>query len=116
MFILAREGQSYARLRFNVGPGGAMKISVDVDYGRHFAGCDRDAWEQEYLANVNPTASPQTSVAGKMLGQADRRLDSEPAALNDPFFAGDQRDQWFGMWPDEAEFFPDEQSRRFANE
>jgi hypothetical protein len=67
------------------------------------------------LANVNPLVSQQTSAAEDLLGQADRCLEAEPA-VDTPLFAGDQRDQWFGMWPDEAEFFPDEQSRRFANE
>jgi hypothetical protein len=33
MFVLARGGKSYARLRFNVGPGGNIVIPVEV--GRH---------------------------------------------------------------------------------
>jgi len=32
MFILARTGQCYARLRFNIGPGGEQNIPVEVDY------------------------------------------------------------------------------------
>lgn len=52
MFILARGGQSYARLRFNVGPGGAMLIPVAVDYSRPFAGSDETAWQAEFDANV----------------------------------------------------------------
>ena len=32
MFILARSGQCYARLRFNTGPGGELVIPVEVDY------------------------------------------------------------------------------------
>ena len=32
MFILARGGQTYARLRCNVGPGADVKLPVDVDY------------------------------------------------------------------------------------
>ena len=36
MFVLARGGQSYARLRFNIGPGGEMPIPVSVDYSRPF--------------------------------------------------------------------------------
>ena len=53
MFILARGGKSYARLRFNVGPSGNAVIPVEIDYHSPFAGSDRDAWEAEYLANVN---------------------------------------------------------------
>ncbi len=54
MFILARQGQSYARLRFNVGPGADIEIPVSVDFSRPFAGCDWDGWEEEYLTNVQP--------------------------------------------------------------
>jgi hypothetical protein len=54
MFILARGGRTYARLRFNVGPGRDIEIPVEQDYSTCFAGCDPDAWEQEYLANVEP--------------------------------------------------------------
>ena len=31
MFIIAEGGQHYARLRFNVGPAGAMEVAVEVD-------------------------------------------------------------------------------------
>ena len=51
-FILAREGQSYASLRFHVGPGGTVPIPACVDYSRPFAASDRAAWEQQYLAGV----------------------------------------------------------------
>jgi proteasome lid subunit RPN8/RPN11 len=52
MFILARGGQSYARLSFNVGPGGAMTIPTCIDYSRPFGGSDAASWEAEYRANV----------------------------------------------------------------
>ena len=52
MFILARGGQTYARLRFNVGPGGSLQIPVEVDFGQEFAAADHAAWEQEYLQCV----------------------------------------------------------------
>ena len=38
MLIVARGGQSYARLQFGVGPGGALEIPVEVDYGVEFSG------------------------------------------------------------------------------
>src|SRR3954449_8635457 len=34
MFILARGGQTYARLRFNVGPGADVNLPVEVEYGQ----------------------------------------------------------------------------------
>jgi proteasome lid subunit RPN8/RPN11 len=52
MFILARGGAVYARLRFNAGPGGAIELPVEVDYSQQFPGADHDTWEAEYEANV----------------------------------------------------------------
>lgn len=52
LFILARNGQCYARLRFNIGPGGQMEIPVAVDYSLAFLASDVESWESEYLANV----------------------------------------------------------------
>ena len=52
MFILARSGQCYARLRFNIGPGGEIVIPVEVDYRLPFGPSAFEAWEAEYKANV----------------------------------------------------------------
>ena len=52
MFIVARGGKSYARLRFNIGPGGHIVIPVEVDYSRPFSPSDQDAWEAEYKADI----------------------------------------------------------------
>lgn len=52
MFILARGGNTFARLRFNVGPGGSLAIPVETDFSLPFAGSDHAAWEEEYTANV----------------------------------------------------------------
>lgn len=52
MFILARGGETYARLRFSAGPGGAIELPVEVDYSRPFPAADHEAWEAEYRANV----------------------------------------------------------------
>ena len=54
MAILARGGQTYARLRFNVGPGGNLLIPVQVDYQIPFAGSEHAAWQAEYDINVHP--------------------------------------------------------------
>jgi hypothetical protein len=55
MFILARGGKSYARLRFNVGPGGNIVIPVEVDFDAPFGPSQDEEWEQEYAANIHPT-------------------------------------------------------------
>ncbi|MBE0534784.1 MAG: hypothetical protein IH624_03880 [Phycisphaerae bacterium] len=54
MFILSADGQTYARLSFNVGPRGCILIPVRVDYSREFDGSDWKAWDAEYEANVRP--------------------------------------------------------------
>lgn len=54
MFILARGGKSYARLRFNVGPGGEVLLPVEVDYSRPFAASSQGAWKEEFKANIHP--------------------------------------------------------------
>jgi len=57
MAILARGGQTYARLRFNTGPGGQLLIPVMVDYSAAFGASDHEAWEEEYQANIHPEPS-----------------------------------------------------------
>ena len=52
MFILAKYGETYARLRFNVGPGGSLEIPVRVDFKQQFAGANHEAWTDEYINNV----------------------------------------------------------------
>jgi proteasome lid subunit RPN8/RPN11 len=53
MFILSRTGRTYARLRFNVGPGGQIQIPVEVDYSQPFAASDHEAWLAEYQRNIH---------------------------------------------------------------
>lgn len=52
MFILARGGDTYARLRFNVGPGGALLVPAEVDFTAAFPASDHQAWQVEYEQNV----------------------------------------------------------------
>jgi hypothetical protein len=54
MFILARGGQTYCRLRFNTGPGGQVELPVEVDFSERFAGSDHERWRAEYELNVQP--------------------------------------------------------------
>jgi proteasome lid subunit RPN8/RPN11 len=48
MFILACGGETYTRLRFNVGPGGELEIRNEVDFAQPFAAACQDQWAQEY--------------------------------------------------------------------
>lgn len=64
MFILARGGQSLARLRCNVGPGADVKLSVEVDFCRPFNGSNEAAWQREFERCVREQAvAPQQSSA-----------------------------------------------------
>ena len=70
MFILSKTDDVYCRLRFNVGPGGALEIPMSVDYRGAFAGSNLAAWEAEYGANVRTDVdrlgferSPKSSTA-----------------------------------------------------
>lgn len=58
MFVLARRGQTYARLRFGVGPGGSWEIPVEVDFRCPFAATDPAAWEKEYVEAVQIVSDP----------------------------------------------------------
>jgi proteasome lid subunit RPN8/RPN11 len=52
MFIIAREGEAYCRVRFRAGPGGAFEIPVCVDFESNFAGSDFEAWTEEYDTTI----------------------------------------------------------------
>jgi hypothetical protein len=64
MLIVARGGQSYARLQFGVGPGGAIEIPVEVDYGVEFIATDWSAWQAEYDACVVAATSAMLPAGG----------------------------------------------------
>ena len=58
MFILARGGQAYARLRYNVGPGADVQLPVEVSYGWPFAASNQALWQTEYDRCVRPELPP----------------------------------------------------------
>jgi hypothetical protein len=58
MFILAQNDKTYARISFNVGPGGQVLIPVAVDYSGDFGATDKQAWDVEYQANIIPATWP----------------------------------------------------------
>ncbi|QDU94480.1 hypothetical protein Pla8534_22710 [Lignipirellula cremea] len=95
MAILSRQGPSYARLRFNAGPGGEIEIPITVDYSRPFEGSDRYAWEQEYGTNVLP--EPPIRAAN-----ARRRRSAQPASTRlDDETENEFQDAWFDYLEDE---------------
>jgi proteasome lid subunit RPN8/RPN11 len=52
MFILAKGGETYARLRFNVGPQSTQEINVEIVYSSPFEGSNNFEWKREFDANV----------------------------------------------------------------
>jgi hypothetical protein len=89
MFILACEGQSYARLRFNVGPCAEVEIPVGVDYSQPFDASAPDVWEQEYLANIHAEQSTR-GMASTLEPVLPSPFDEEPT------------DDWYESWFDYA--------------
>jgi hypothetical protein len=100
MFILARGGQTYARLRFNAGPGGELLLPVDVDYSQPFAGSDPEAWLEEYEACVR-IPPPRTVKRLKGRGESDI-FDAEPLEES---VAATAPDDWIDSWYDYAQGF-----------
>lgn len=52
MFIIAEGGATYARLKFNVGPGTSVLIRPKVDFSEGFEASNFAAWQKEYEENV----------------------------------------------------------------
>jgi len=71
MAIVAQDGSTYARLRFNAGPGGEVKIPVYVDYSRKFNAADLEVWKQQYLANVTEDTIFSLTMRSKKSRQSD---------------------------------------------
>lgn len=56
MFILARGGATYARLRFGVGPRAALPLAVKVAWHLPFENLDPQAWQREHAEKVTLTS------------------------------------------------------------
>jgi hypothetical protein len=87
MFILARGGKCYARLRYNVGPGMEVQLPVDVDYRRPFEASDWELWHEEYVANIRRPPEPVKET--KIERQQTLSVRDE-----EPFVGDSWRDAW----------------------
>ncbi len=54
---MAQNGNTYARISFNVGPGGQVLIPTEVDFSQAFQASNQQQWDQEYETNVFPEPS-----------------------------------------------------------
>ena len=93
MFILARGGKCYARLRYNIGPGVDVELPVEVDYGRPFEASDWELWYEEYEANVHRPPEPPQDPKTKQ--------HSLPVKQEDDVFVDDG---WRDAWGEYADF------------
>ena len=87
MFILAQGGQTTARLRFHVGPGGDCELPVDVDFSCDLAAPNRVAWKEEYQRCVCVPPPPITERLSR-----DHVLDlpSDVRVVDEPDFWEDR--------------------------
>lgn len=88
MCILARGGQAYARVRFNVGPGGSWEMPVEVDFRHSFPAAETAAWEREYLESVQ-------AVGGLLGGCTESEHDWWDV---EPLVEEEEVDDFYGPW------------------
>jgi hypothetical protein len=100
MFILARNDRTYAKLSFNVGPGGNVLIPVVVDYSHEFGPSDREKWDTEYSANIQVENFPSC--------YNDRNHTSVEKDFDGYALPYDFIDELENMNPDERQFILDE--------
>jgi hypothetical protein len=98
MFILARGGRTYARLRFSAGPTGQLWLPVEVDFGQPFAASTPATWEDEYCRLV--TREPVSRERPPSVKAGDSQL--EMAALSDLVEPVHIVDEPFLRWPREV--------------
>ena len=98
MFILASSGKTYARLRFNIGPGGSLQIPVEMDLSRPFGPSDHGAWAREYKTNVRSIG----------WGQQRTLMGAELAGCS----TADVLEQLEGLDPEERQLFINELANR----
>ena len=100
LFVVAQDNKTYAKLSFNVGPGGQVLIPVEIDYSQDFEASNQELWDTEYKANVNATEW-LSSRARKHKNSADHDLSGY--ALPYDFIEEFER-----MEPEERQFVLDE--------
>jgi proteasome lid subunit RPN8/RPN11 len=83
MFIIAQDDSTYARLRFNAGPGGEMNIPVCVDCSCEFKATDFKLWKRQYSDNVTQDEVFR-DIEEKKKAASDKRQ-KEAIAISDTF-------------------------------
>ena len=102
MCIVAQDNSTYARLSFNIGPGGQILIPVEVGYSRDFGGSDHEGWDAEYKANVQATEWLTTMDLPKQ----------QDGAMTDPVVPCDFLDEFGKLDPAQRQILLDELADR----
>jgi hypothetical protein len=95
MFIVARGGQTYARLRFGADPGGALILPVEVDFRTAFAAANPEAWQAEYgqMVSIEPDR-PQRPPAARLFDERMSWPDDHGLAFGDAWFESFPQDHY----------------------
>jgi hypothetical protein len=107
MFILARSGQTYARLKFAAGPGAAILLPVEMDWAAwpqavidHGARAEAvlEAWMDEYGQNVRPEDEP--TLFGATPGQSGYEVSRSSGPVSRLTVPADREllPAWDGEW------------------
>ena len=104
LFVVAQDNRTYAKLRFNVGPGGQVLIPTEIDYSQDFDSSDRELLDTEYAANVK--------AIEWLPGRSNAELNSSDHDLSDYALAYEFLDEFESMEPEERQFILDELSER----
>jgi len=104
LFVVAQDNKTYAKLNFNVGPGGQALIPTVIDYGQDFGPSDHELWDAEYAANIKATEWLSTRTAED---KSSDKPDLTGYALPYDFIEEFER-----MEPEERQFILDELADR----
>lgn len=104
MFIVAQDNKTYAKLSFNVGPGGQVLIPAEIDYSQDFGPSAHELWDAEYTANIKATEWFSTRTA------KDNNLDTHD--LTGYALPYDFVEEFERMEPAERQFILDELAGR----
>ncbi len=100
MFVVAQNDKTYAKLSFNVGPGGQVLIPVEIDYTHDFGPSNQELWDAEYASDVKATEW--------LSSRASRDDYSTKHDLNGYALPYDFVDELENMNPTERQFILDE--------
>ena len=113
LFVVAQDNKTYAKLSFNVGPGGQVLIPTEIDYCHDFGPSEHELWDAEYIANIravdwatNRSTEEKTSSRNELSGYAlpydflDEFEKMEPAERQ---FVLDELSERPDLWDEESE-------------